>query len=46
MGIAHYDPAALGRPAWNAGRHVFARTPPAQFSAEINKLILQSAQTA
>ena len=27
MGIAQYDPAALGRPAWNAGRMVGAKKP-------------------
>ncbi|MBG6148483.1 site-specific recombinase XerC [Labrenzia sp. EL_208] len=27
MGIAQYDPAALGRPAWNAGRKVGAKKP-------------------
>src|SRR3954465_4242688 len=25
MGISHYDPAAAGRPAWNAGRQVGAK---------------------
>ena len=27
MGIAQYDPAALGRPAWNAGRKVGVKKP-------------------
>lgn len=27
MGIAQYDPAALGRPAWNAGRQVGVKKP-------------------
>lgn len=27
MGIAQYDPAALGRPAWNAGRKVGVTKP-------------------
>ena len=27
MGIAQYDPAALGRPAWNAGRTVGVKKP-------------------
>jgi hypothetical protein len=27
MGIAQYDPAALGRPAWNAGRTVGVKRP-------------------
>jgi len=27
MGIAQYDPAALGRPAWNAGRKVGIKKP-------------------
>ena len=25
MGISQYDPAAVGRPAWNAGRQVGAK---------------------
>ncbi|HWV21940.1 MAG TPA: integrase, partial [Devosia sp.] len=25
MGISQYDPAAAGRPAWNAGRQVGAK---------------------
>lgn len=27
MGIAQYDPAALGRPAWNAGRQIGVEKP-------------------
>jgi hypothetical protein len=27
MGIAQYDPAAMGRPAWNAGKQVGVKTP-------------------
>jgi len=27
MGIAQYDPAALSRPAWNAGRQVGVKKP-------------------
>jgi hypothetical protein len=27
MGIAQYDPAALGRPAWNAGQKVGVKKP-------------------
>lgn len=27
MGIAQYDPASLGRPAWNAGRRVGVKKP-------------------
>ena len=27
MGIAQYDPAALGRPAWNVGRKVGVKKP-------------------
>ena len=27
MGIAQYDPTALGRPAWNAGRKVGVKKP-------------------
>lgn len=27
MGIAQCDPAALGRPAWNAGRQVSVKKP-------------------
>ncbi|PRX08569.1 UNVERIFIED_ORG: hypothetical protein BCL66_110105 [Martelella mediterranea] len=27
MGIAQYDPAACGRPAWNAGRMVGVKKP-------------------
>lgn len=27
MGIAQYDPASLGRPAWNAGRKVGVKKP-------------------
>ncbi|RCW81158.1 hypothetical protein C7476_11120 [Phyllobacterium bourgognense] len=27
MGIAQYDPAALGRPAWNAGRKIGVKKP-------------------
>ncbi|SEI95980.1 hypothetical protein SAMN04244575_02491 [Sinorhizobium meliloti] len=27
MGIAQYDPAALGRPVWNAGRKVGVKKP-------------------
>lgn len=27
MGIAQYDPAAVGRPAWNAGREVGVKKP-------------------
>ena len=27
MGISQYDPAALGRPAWNAGKQVGAKKP-------------------
>jgi hypothetical protein len=27
MGIAQYDPAAIGKPAWNAGRMVGVKKP-------------------
>nr|WP_249116649.1 hypothetical protein [Ciceribacter sp. L1K23] len=27
MGISQYDPAALGRPAWNAGKQVGVKKP-------------------
>jgi hypothetical protein len=30
MGTAKYDPAASGRPAWNAGRKVGVKKPPKQ----------------
>lgn len=34
MGIAQYDPAALGRPAWNAGRKVGVKKPDFSRGAE------------
>lgn len=35
MGIAQYDPKALGRPAWNAGRKVGPATQP--LSADMHR---------